>query len=1287
MEQLNLSGRLGCNVTRDQEFGPAIRCPQFDFTLTFEQSILGVGVSSIFLLLLPFKAYNLYGSSTKTLFTFIHALKIFISLLLVGVQTSCLALWVKAEISAVAIAAAVMSLICLSTVCGFAVFEHGRTFRPSTWICLYLLLSVAGDAVQLRTLYLRHYDNDISAITSSLLAGKLLLLIMESLPKELNGNQTISYSPEETTSVFGRSVFWWLNSLFWLGSRKILSLDDLYPLDHALYSKSLHSRMQVSWNKRQSPKPRALLYAVLSCLRYEILLTVLPRLAIIGFTYAQSFLIPAAINYLETPSNERNHNHAYGLLGAAALIYGGETFATAQYNLKMIRFQTAFRGSMVSLIYSKILTTGPEYKDAQPVTLMTTDVEQISQGFNGGLNLWALIIELAVGIWLLWRQLGASAIAPILLVLICTFSQGWAGKRMGPKQAAWVGAVQSRVGVASSILGSIKSIKMTGLVNTMSDLLQNKREEELKLARKFRWIMVLTTCIANIPGVFSAFVVFAAFSIEASLKHTAPLSTAKAFSSLTLVMLLASPAGRLLNSFPTAIAALGCLNRVQKFLLEDDFQDPRQIKEPTILVSSHDNIVAEEQNSKTSVVEVSDLVLKSDISGSPNTVSPIHFTMHRGEFTLVLGPVGSGKSTLSKAVLGAVSSYRGSTPAIGITSPSMAYCSQTPWIQNITIQQTIIGPNMYDHDWYLEVLWLCELEQDMSNMPDRDMSKIGSRGFNLSGGQKHRIALARAIYSRCPILILDDCISSLDTSTKRSIAVKLFSRHGYMKRHNCTVLLATHEESYVAYADKLLVLDSDGRPEYYGQPQQYSKLNIEIGNQATTDTTDATDTTYSPASQVSTPKKGAVPSILETGDEKAKSKEFSKNAKRQTGDITTWLYYAKAVGPGPLLVLAILVVVAALGANMPKLLLKWATEQNFSVEKFVGLFVLVTTVTWIGQNAMVAHMLIYVATRSAMSLHAILVKTVLNAPLSLFEKTDSGSLLNRFSQDMSLVDLAVPVSIFQVILSFSSVVAQAAFVCIGSSYMAIAVPIAGIVVYLIQRFYLRTSRQLRLLELEAKSPLYTKFSETMEGILTVRAFGWQGYFETDELQLLDNSQRPLYLLLCIQRWLSLVLGLTTTAIGVVVMALALFVPQSSSAGSLGVALTSVLGFNTALEAFITSYTGAETTIGAVTRTKNLEEETPPEDSKDTHQTPMDPGENWPRGDVRFSNVSVKYDNGKFGLRDVSLHVSEGRKLGIVGRTGSGKSTLLLTLLRLINPIQGSIEVDGQDIAKIPRNLV
>lgn len=196
-----------------------------------------------------------------------------------------------------------------------------------------------------------------------------------------------------------------------------------------------------------------------------------------------------------------------------------------------------------------------------------------------------------------------------------------------------------------------------------------------------------------------------------------------------------------------------------------------------------------------------------------------------------------------------------------------------------------------------------------------------------------------------------------------------------------------------------------------------------------------------------------------------------------------------------------------------------------------------------------------------------------------------------------------------------------ALIAIGSSFMAATIPFTVFSLYWIQRFYLRTSRQIRLLDLEWKSPLYKHFTETIEGIATIRAFGWQKEFDETAIRHLDHSQKPYYVLFCIQQWLALVLDLLVAILATVLIALALRAPTQSSPGSLGVALTSVLLFNASSQALIKAWTEAETSLGSVARTKSFAEETPVEDDIDDA---ADPGPDWPQGNVEVTNLKVVY---------------------------------------------------------------
>lgn len=242
------------------------------------------------------------------------------------------------------------------------------------------------------------------------------------------------------------------------------------------------------------------------------------------------------------------------------------------------------------------------------------------------------------------------------------------------------------------------------------------------------------------------------------------------------------------------------------------------------------------------------------------------------------------------------------------------------------------------------------------------------------------------------------------------------------------------------------------------------------------------------------------------------------------------------------------------------------------------------------------------------------------------------------------------------------------------------------VAYVLQKFYLRTSRQIRLMDLEAKAPLYSNFLETLSGLVTIRAFGWTSEMEKRNMAFLDASQRPFYLLYCIQRWLALVVDLLVAALAVLLVALIVRFRHPADAGFVGVALINIMSFNTTLSVVITNWTAIETSLGAVSRIKSFGQTTPSENlPQESEQVSPD----WPSGGtIHISDPSASYSSDQPpALRNINLSIPAGQRIGICGPSGSGKSSFVATLLHLLEIGEGSIIIDGVDLATIPRRVL
>lgn len=273
--------------------------------------------------------------------------------------------------------------------------------------------------------------------------------------------------------------------------------------------------------------------------------------------------------------------------------------------------------------------------------------------------------------------------------------------------------------------------------------------------------------------------------------------------------------------------------------------------------------------------------------------------------------------------------------------------------------------------------------------------------------------------------------------------------------------------------------------------------------------------------------------------------------------------------------------------------------------------------------------------------------------------------LNRFANDMSLIDLDLAGGVAQTLLGSGVCIGAAMLIAAGAEYAGLTIPPVIAILYMIQRFYLRTSRQLRFMDLEAQAPLLSHFHEALAGVTTIRAFHWQRHWHQRCLHLVDRSQRPYYLLLCIQRWLNLVLDLVTAGVATVVVTLAITMRHTASSGSMGVSLLNILSFNTQMSNLIVAWTALETSLGAVARCKNFGLTTSSEHlAEETTEAPA----NWPpKGQLRLAGITAAYSAGIPVLQDITLSIPAGTKVGICGRSGSGKSSLLLMLFRMLDP--------------------
>ncbi|ROW01307.1 hypothetical protein VMCG_05930 [Cytospora schulzeri] len=1290
----------------DGSFGPAVEGCRggFDFTLKFEKIFLSLIPASIFIAAsLPRFIYLLRRpvivkeSIFGTLKLLVIAAYAILQLTLLGLTAAETAKLRELFISSAALN--VLSSLCMLTV---SFLEHARSARPSILLNSYLFLTVLLDIAQTRTLWLASTTTDeftITQLSTAALVVKAAISWLESQHKDrwikLDLKQ---HSPEEMTGIYGLGAYFWLNKLFLAGYSKVIRMDDLYPLDSSMTAEALETRLASFIEKAGFRGQRfGLAKALAKTLAVALLTPVGPRISLIGFTFCQPFLINSTLSYLQEPSATRIPSIGYGLIGATIIIYTGMALSTALYWYFHERSMWMARGALASAIYRK--TTEAKIgvsDDSAAITLMSTDVERIRQGMLLMHEFWANTIEVAIACFLLYRSLGVAFVAPIIVVAICVLLAIGLASFTSNRQTEWMDKIQTRVGMTANVIANMKSLRISGLALPIESMVQNLRLKELEAGGRFRMVLTYSVVIAFAPFFISPVLTFAWTSTT--------LDVTTMFTSYSYLVLLSNPLTSLFQCVPQVLAAAACLGRIQSFLEKDSREDFR--KPLTQGASPEEKADAHAEN--TPMVSISQASF--GWTKESMTLVDIDLTIPHRQLTIVVGPIASGKSTFCKALLGEAPYFDGRV-LLRPQSRRVGYCDQNSFLSNATIKQNITAFSVLDQSRYNEVVEATMLTIDLLTLPQGDDTKVGSNGITLSGGQRQRVSMARALYLETEFFVFDDILSGLDADTEEQVFRRVFGPDGLIKRRGATAVLCTHSVRHLPSADNIIAL-ADGTiveqgnfGELMANQRYIHSLGVKVEDSEK-------QSLVSSGAAVESDESTPDPLLRAKTATEINVQSDEELATRRNGDRKVYYHYYKSLGFWPVSVFTVLSLVCGFLYNFQNIFITlWSTGRGqvpplHSNVFYIGVFAALQVVGLICIFAVVAILMTWMIGLSGSVLHKAALHTVINAPLRFFTTTDTGVVTNYFSQDMTLIDGELPNALLNLALGAAMCLGMAAVIATSSPYLATCYPLLVLVLWMIQRFYLRTSRQLRLLDLEAKSPLYTHFLDTMKGLATFRAFGWIQDGIVKNSNLLDNSQRPAYLLAMIQRWLAFTLDSAVAVLATVVVVLSTQV--HSNTGFTGASLITFMTFGSSITNLVQTYTQLEISLGAINRLKTFSEKVKPE------QQPGEdviPDESWPyKGKIEIRGVSASYSDTSssdseasesdipsspstprnLALRDLNITIHGGEKIAICGRSGSGKSSTLLMLLRLLDPIPSTVEnidIDGVPLYRIDRAVL
>ncbi|KAJ4249958.1 hypothetical protein NW757_007387 [Fusarium falciforme] len=566
---------------------------------------------------------------------------------------------------------------------------------------------------------------------------------------------------------------------------------------------------------------------------------------------------------------------------------------------------------------------------------------------------------------------------------------------MDPATVKWNAAVQKRVGETSSMLSHMKGIKMMGLTDFFHGLVQSLRVHELKVSARVRWLLVHFVTLAAISAQITPVVVI--LSAIYWTKADEGLSVAEAFTSLSLISLVTQPLVAILVSLMQIAGVFGGCGRIQAFLQLEEQKDGRSSLEPSSSVEERHSTAEKTLNSsqkedqipapqEPQVMSIQAATFQTD--DEVTLLKHINLNVLQGTLNMIVGRVGCGKSSLLKAIVGELVPTTGHVRA----ENSVGYCDQIPWLRNITIKNNIIGQSPFDEKWFDTVLRSCALDEDMHQLPEGYETIVGSGGVALSGGQKQRVALARAVYSQQRLIVLDDVFSSLDNSTSEKVFQRLLGANGLLRRNKTTVILTTSKVHFLPSADYITMLEDGSitrNQEPYDKVETLAKVVLDDDEQSQGD------------------KKPPRPS-----DKPSAKKEV--DLARQTGDTACYKIYLRSMGWKIITIVFPLAVISTVLEVMPQIWLRlWTERADGSKDaRYAGGYVGFTLASMLLGTFNLGYFLIMAVPKSSNHLHERLLTSVTRAPLYFFTTTESGGILNRFSQDMTLIDGTLPLAFY-----------------------------------------------------------------------------------------------------------------------------------------------------------------------------------------------------------------------------------------------------------------------------------
>ncbi|PSN42283.1 Multidrug resistance-associated protein 4 [Blattella germanica] len=1125
-------------------------------------------------------------------------------------------------------------------------------------------------------------------------------------------------NPRENANPLSRLLFWWTIDLFKKGYTKELAEEDLYNPLKIDESEYLGNRLEKQWERQvklsresKGRKP-SLLKAIVRAFPWEYTkLGLFHAINDLGIRLTQPLLLGKMLEYFK-PGSEIEKDDAYLNAGGIVILTMFSMLMFNHFTVDAFHIGMRVRAACCSLIYRKSLRLSRnalgETASGKVVNLLSNDVSRFDMVSIFLHAMWTAPLSALIVAYLLWTGAGYSALIGIGIVFLIVPLQVYTGKLTSIYRRKTAIRTDERVRLMDEIISGIQVIKMYAWEKPFAHMVHLARKTELDAVIKTSYIRGLfmtfqiTTTRLAMFGTIISLVLFGN-----------NLSSDKVFVYQTYFTVLSfSMSMQFVRGVAEIAETLVSIKRLEEYLTLEEFKPHHPQNNGTVTGSDVKECVV-----------LNKICAKWDPVGNEDTLKNIDLRVKRGALIAIIGQVGSGKSSLLQAILGELPVSSG----VMNISGNISYAAQEPWVFASTIRQNIVFGRPFDRARYKRVVKVCALERDFKQFPHGDLTLVGERGSSLSGGQKARINLARAVYNDADVYLLDDPLSAVDTHVGKHLFNECICSYLEYK----TRILVTHQLQYLHDADWIVILN-DGKVEVQGTFGDLMGSQFDYAQLLGLDeNTESTGNSSEEKPESERGSNGSIGTLLRqisqmsvrsrcsdatTKEEEPEEKEVVPvNVEASSKGTLQHSVYIEYLKSGANLFVVSIIALMFLAAQTAASATDWwmgywtrQEELRVYYEDILSLGTSTSNETWQEAKEGLAtleskdtYLYIYAGIVTALfsititrsftfykfcmrcssKLHKTMFGSIINTTMRFFDQNPSGRIMNRFSKDMGSVDELLPKAILdasQIILMMAGSLAVTVSV---NLYFLIPIVVMGSVFWYIRKVCLKTSKNVKRLEGITKSPVFTHLNATLQGLTTIRAYGAQEILRKEFDKHQDLHSSAWYMFITTSQAFGFSLDIMCL-IFITLVTFSFLVLEEAFGGSVGLAVTQSMALVGMMQWGMRQSAEVANQMMSVERIVEytyLKEE-PLLDTPQDKQIPK----NWPtEGRIEFENMYLRYGepDDPSVLKNLNLTIQPKEKIGIVGRTGAGKSSLISALFRLAN-VEGSIKIDGLDTGTI-----